>query len=139
MVTEFLQPSCNIVVGLVLADIVDEKRAHSATIVCGGDCPVPFLAGGIPDLGFDCLSIDLDGSGREFDADGRLRVQVELIASESAQQVRLPDSRVSNEHHYSRELGYNPPRMRSASTAFRGGLVGEAIVFVPLKRNCKPS
>lgn len=34
VVPELFQPSRNVVVCLVLADVVNEKRAHSASVVC---------------------------------------------------------------------------------------------------------
>ena len=99
MVAEFLQPPVDVVVGLVLADIVDKEGPDGTTVVGGGDGAITLLTGGIPDLRLDRLGVDLDGTGGEFDTDGRLGVQVELIASETTQQVGLSDARVSNQHH----------------------------------------
>lgn len=42
---------------------------------------------------------DLDAACRELDADGGLRFQRELVACEPAEQVRLADARVADEHH----------------------------------------
>jgi hypothetical protein len=50
MVSQLLKPSCHIVIGLVLADIVDEECADCAAVVGRGDGPIAFLTGGIPDL-----------------------------------------------------------------------------------------
>jgi hypothetical protein len=47
----------------VLADVVDEEGSDGAAVVRRGDGSVSLLAGGIPDLGFDGLGVDLDGSG----------------------------------------------------------------------------
>jgi hypothetical protein len=80
----------------MLADVVDEQRADSAPVVGRRDGAVPLLAGRVPDLGLDGLRVDLDGARRELDADGRLGVEVELVAREPAQQVRLSDARVSD-------------------------------------------
>lgn len=74
MVAQLLQPPRDVLVGLVLADIVDEQGADSSPVVGGGDGAVPLLASGIPDLCLDGLGVDLDGSGGELDADGRLGV-----------------------------------------------------------------
>lgn len=74
MVSQFLQPSCHILVGLVLADVVNEKGAHSAAVVGRRNSTVPLLASGIPDLRLDRLGIDLNGPGRELDADRGLGV-----------------------------------------------------------------
>lgn len=76
----------------MLADIVDEQRSDRATVVCGGDGSVSLLSGGIPDLSLDGLGVDLNGPGSKLDADCRLGVEVELIASETAQQVGFTDA-----------------------------------------------
>jgi hypothetical protein len=96
MVTELLQPPSDILICLVLANIVDEQRANSAPIVCGGDGAVSLLASCVPNLSLDGFCVHLNGSGSEFDADGRLGVQVELVASESAQKIGFTDARVSD-------------------------------------------
>jgi hypothetical protein len=92
MVAQLLQPPRDVLVCLVLADIVHEKRSHGAAVVCRGDGAVPLLACGVPDLGLDRLGVDLDGSCRELDADSRLGVEVELVAGETAQQVGFTDA-----------------------------------------------
>jgi len=99
MVPELLQPPGDVVVGLVLADVVDEQSTNGTAIVRRRDGPVPFLTRGIPDLRLDRLGVDLDGASRELDTDGRLGVQVELVAGETAQQVGLADTGVSDEHN----------------------------------------
>ena len=99
VIPELLQPSSNILVCLVLADIVNEQRAHGTAVVGRGDGPVSLLAGGIPNLGLDGLCVNLDGSRGKLDTDGRLGVEVELVTGESTQQVRLSDTRVSDQHH----------------------------------------
>ena len=97
MVPQLFQPPCNILVGLVLANVVDEQGADSAAVVGGGDRSVALLAGGIPDLRLDGFGIDLDGAGGELDADSRLGVEVELVASETTEQVGLADARVTDQ------------------------------------------
>lgn len=92
MVAQLLQPPRDILVCLVLADIVDKQRADCAPVVCGGDGTVPLLAGCIPDLRLDGLRIDLDRPGRKLYADGRLGVEIELVACKSAQEVGFTDT-----------------------------------------------
>ena len=92
MVAQLLQPPCDVLVCLVLADIIDKQRSDSASVVCGGDGAVSLLPCGIPDLSFDGLRVDLDRPSSEFDADCRLGVEVELVAGESAQQVGFTDA-----------------------------------------------
>lgn len=74
VVAQLLQPPRDVLVGLMLADIVDEQGADSTAIVSRGDGAVPLLTSGIPNLCLDGLGVDLDGSGGELDADGRLGV-----------------------------------------------------------------
>lgn len=83
----------------MLADIVDEQGADGTSVVRGRDGAVPFLAGGVPNLCLDGLGVDLDGSGGKLDADGGLGVYVELIPSESTEQVGLSDTRVSDQNN----------------------------------------
>jgi hypothetical protein len=120
MVAELLQPPRYVLVGLMLANVVDEQGADSATVICGGDGAVSLLAGRVPDLRLDRLCVDLDGSGGELDADGRLGVEVELVARESAQEVRLSDAGISDEH--------NCGGLARGVRTLRAG--------IPLKRNC---
>jgi len=82
----------------VFANVVDQKGADCAPIVGGGDSTVPLLAGSIPDLCLDGLRIDLDGSSGKLYADGGLGIQVELIASETAQEVGFTNARISDQH-----------------------------------------
>lgn len=72
VVAQLLEPPGDVLVGLVLADVVDEERTDGAAVVRRGDGAVALLAGGIPDLGLDGLGVDLDGAGGELDADGGL-------------------------------------------------------------------
>ena len=97
MITELFQPAGDILVSLVLGDVVDKEGTDSATVVCAGDSAVALLAGGIPDLRFDGLGVDLDGASRKLDTDCRLGVEVELVAGESAQQVGFTNARVSDQ------------------------------------------
>lgn len=99
VVPELLQPPRDVLVGLVFADVVDEEGPDGATVVGRGDGTVPFLAGRVPDLCLDGLGVDLDRPCGELDADGRLGVEVELIARESAEQVGLSDAGISNQHN----------------------------------------
>lgn len=98
MISQLLQPPRHILVRLVLADIIDEKGTNGSSVVGGCDGAVSLLSCCIPDLCLDRLRIYLDAPGRKLHADGRLGVEVELVAGESAQQVRLADARVSDQH-----------------------------------------
>lgn len=48
---------------------------------------LPLLAGGVPDLSFDDLIVDVDATGGELDADGGFRLEAELVARESREEV----------------------------------------------------
>lgn len=100
MVPKFLQPPVDVIVGLVLADIVHEESTHGTAVIGRRDGTVAFLTRSIPNLSLDRLGIDLDGTSRKLNTDRGLGVQVELVASEPAQQIGLANARVSDEHHY---------------------------------------
>jgi hypothetical protein len=97
MVAKLLEPPGDVLVGLVLADVVDEEGANGTAVVGGGDGAVALLARGIPDLGLDGLGVDLDRPRGELDADGGLGVDVELVSRETAQQVGFTDARISDQ------------------------------------------
>lgn len=92
MVAQLLQPPCDVLVGLVLADVVDKQGSYGAAVVGRCDGAVSLLARCIPNLCLDRLGVHLDGAGGELDADGRLGVEVELVAGEPAQQVGFTDT-----------------------------------------------
>ena len=83
MIAQLLQPPRDVLVGLVLADVVDEQGADGAAVVGGGDGAVALLAGRVPDLRLDGLAVDLDAARCEFDADGGFAVEVEFVAGEA--------------------------------------------------------
>ena len=99
MVSQFFEPSRHILIGLVLADVVDEQRSDGASIVGRRDGTVSLLASSIPDLSLDGLGVDLDRSSCKLNADGRFGLEVELVSSESTQQIGFAHTRVSDENH----------------------------------------
>ena len=109
VIAQLLQPSCHVLVGLMLADVVDEQRTDGAAVVGGGDGAVAFLPRSVPDLGFDGLAVDLDAAGCEFDADGGFAVEVEFVAGEAREQVGFADPRIAYQHHFEEELCNNQP------------------------------
>ena len=52
----------------------------------------------VPDLRLDDLGIVLDAACRKLHTDGRLGVEVKLVASEPAQQVGLAHARIANDY-----------------------------------------
>lgn len=71
-----------------------------ASVVCAGHRPVPLLSGSIPNLNFDCLVIDYNGFGSEFDSNGGFGLEVKLVFSEFADDVGLAYPRVANEDNF---------------------------------------
>ena len=49
----------------------------------------PFLASGVPNLGFDNVVVDTDAASGEFDTDGGLGLEAELVLCEARQQIRF--------------------------------------------------
>lgn len=70
MVAQLLQPPGHVVVSLMFANIINEQGSDGATVVGGGDGSVTLLAGGIPDLSFDCFGVDLNRTCGELDTTG---------------------------------------------------------------------
>lgn len=97
VIAQLLEPSRNILVGLMLADIVDEEGADSASVVRRGNCTVSFLTSSIPNLCLDSLGVNLNGARGEFDTDGGLGVEVELVAGESTEKVGFTNTGVSDQ------------------------------------------
>lgn len=58
----------------MLADVVNEQCADGTSVISGCDGAISLLTGSIPNLSLDRLGVDLDGSGGELDADGRLGI-----------------------------------------------------------------
>jgi hypothetical protein len=98
VVPQLLQPPCHILVRLVFADIVDEQSSHRSSVVGRCDGSISLLSGSIPDLRLDRLRIYLDRSGCELYTDGRLRVEVELIAGETTQEIGFTNTGVSDQY-----------------------------------------
>jgi hypothetical protein len=96
----------------VFGNIVDEKRSDGASVVRGGDGPVSFLAGSIPNLRFDCFAFDLSAERErkrraklthfytprcKLDTDSWLGLEVELVSCESTEKVGFSDTWISDQ------------------------------------------
>ncbi len=99
MIAQFLQPALNVFEGGVLGDVINEESSDGSAVVSGGDGAITLLAGGIPDLGLDGLSLCLDGFGSEFYADCGFGLEVEFITGEAGEEVGFSDSGISDEDH----------------------------------------
>ncbi len=51
---------------------------------------------GVPDLCLDRLAVHRDGARGKLDTNGRLGLEVKLVARETRQQIRLADARVAD-------------------------------------------
>lgn len=67
------------------------------------DSSVSLLSRCVPDLSLDSLAFYLDAASGELHPDGALALQIELIPSEARQQVTLPYTGVSYQHHCRKE------------------------------------
>lgn len=99
VVPQLFKPSCDVLVCLMLADVVDKQCSDGTSIVSGSNRAVSLLAGSIPNLCLDGLGVDLDRSCGKLNTNSRLGIQVELVAGESTKQVGLSDTRVSDQHN----------------------------------------
>ena len=97
VVSQLLQPSSDILVGVVLGDIVNQESTDSASVVSRSDRSITFLSSSIPNLGLDRLGINLNGTSRKLDTDSGFRVEVELVPGESTEKVGFTDAGVSDQ------------------------------------------
>lgn len=84
-----LEPLRAVLEAVAIRDVVNDQRAHCIPVVGGRHGAVPLLAGGVPHLCLDGLAIVLNLPRRKLDADGALRVRLELVFREAAQQACL--------------------------------------------------
>ena len=96
---------------LSVGDVVSHDDAVSALVVAARDGLKALLAGSVPNLELNGLSVDIDGSDflqtrlareggtYEVDSDCGHEVVCEHVVSESEQQGGLSDSGVSNQQH----------------------------------------
>lgn len=156
MISKLLKPARDVLIGHVLRDIVYQQSTHRTSVICRGNGSVSFLTSSVPDLGLDCLGVDLNRAGGEFDADSGFGVEIKLVTGETAEQVGFTDSRVTNQDDWQRiNMLANIQKLvaRVVKNNFLGmeahvgrrhealGRRGEWIEtgLVPLKRNWEPS
>lgn len=96
---------------LSVGDVVGHDDSVSALVVAAGDGLEALLAGGVPNLELNGLSVDIDGPDflqtwlareggtYEVDSDCGHEVVCEHVVGESEQQGGLSDSGVSNQQH----------------------------------------
>lgn len=81
--------------GALIGDVVYEEDAHGTAVVGGGDGTEALLAGGVPDLQLNALSIELNGPDLEVDADSGDEGRGEGVFAEAQQAARLADAGVA--------------------------------------------
>lgn len=91
-----VQPLLYIVEGFLIGDIVDNDNSVGAAIVRRCNGAESFLSGCIPDLELDRLSVQLDRSNFEVNANGGNVGFGVGVVRESKEQTRLTDAGVSN-------------------------------------------
>lgn len=65
-----LKPVFDILKGLSVGNVVDDQTSEGLPVMCHSDCPVLFLTGSIPELGFDgCSIFHADIFGGKLDTD----------------------------------------------------------------------
>mmetsp|Transcript_7060 Transcript_7060/g.17241 ORF Transcript_7060/g.17241 Transcript_7060/m.17241 type:complete len:319 (+) Transcript_7060:1107-2063(+) len=97
VVPKFLEPSLDVFKGPVLGNVINQQGPDGSSVIGRRNCPIALLPGSVPDLCLDGLSLGLDRFSREFDANGTLGFEVEFVAGESTQQVRLSDSGIPDQ------------------------------------------
>lgn len=70
VISQLFKPSCDVLVCLMLADVVDKKRSDGSSIVGRGNGAVSLLTGSVPNLCLDSLGVNLDGSRSKLNTDG---------------------------------------------------------------------
>ena len=103
VILQLSQPFLNIFKRFWFGKVESYDGTHCAPIVRIGNGSESLLPGGIPDLIFDALAVDVGSFGREFYSDGRFGVHGEGVVDESGEEVGLADSWVSD-HDYFEEL-----------------------------------
>lgn len=71
--------------GSLVGDVVYQQDAHGAAVVGGGDGAEALLAGRVPDLELDALSIELNGPDLEVNANGGDEGRREGVLAEAQQ------------------------------------------------------
>lgn len=85
MISKLLKPARDVLISHVLRDIIYQQSTHRASVICRGDGSVSLLTSSVPNLGLDCLGVDLNRACGEFDTNGGFRVEIKLVTGETAE------------------------------------------------------
>lgn len=69
----------------MFSNIVDQECTGCTTVVGVGDGSNFLVAGSVPDLNHDVLSVDVEGFGGELDSDGGVELEGEFVVAESGE------------------------------------------------------
>ncbi|KAF7837094.1 hypothetical protein G2W53_005576 [Senna tora] len=93
---ELIEPAADTVEGGPAADIVDDESTDSASVVGRGDGTESLLTSGVPNLGLDFLAVDFQALCLKLNANGCLRVGIELVAGVAGEQVGFADGGIAD-------------------------------------------
>ena len=94
---ELIEPSADTIESGTAANIVNDESTDGAAVIGRGDGAKPFLAGSIPNLSLNLFAINIHNLSLEFNADGGLGMEIELVSSITRQQIGFTNRRVSDD------------------------------------------
>ena len=100
VLVDFLEPVIQVDKSAFVEQIKDQDYAIRPFVVGVGDCAVPLLASGIPDLQLYLLSVVAQGSESKINANCGHVILIELIVSESNKEARFADARIAQKNHF---------------------------------------
>ena len=99
VLVDLLHPLTDLGERVPIGQVIGDNDTVRTSIIARRDSLETILTSGIPNLQLDGLAIDLDRADLEVDTNGRHEAIMEDIISESEQQRRLADTRVTNEEN----------------------------------------
>jgi len=85
-------PRADIIEGLFIGNIVHEQNAHGASVVSSSNSAEALLASSIPNLEFDALAVELDGTDLEVDSNSGDEGRGPCVVTEAKQETRFADT-----------------------------------------------
>ena len=99
MLVDLAHPLADFGERVPIGNVVGDYDSMSAAVVARRDGLEPVLTSCVPNLQLDVLSINLDRTNLEVDANRRHEVLMEDVICKSQQQRRLANARISNQKH----------------------------------------
>lgn len=89
---DFVQPLLHVIEAFLIRDIIHNNNTMGTTVVTASDCPESFLTGGVPNLQFDGLPVQLHRPNFEINAN-RADVALQIgIIRKPQQKATLSDT-----------------------------------------------